>query len=135
MNKTLGPVAEITHCSIPQEKFDQGPSKESHFVLPCRHVFGSKCIIRWLDEADTRSCPACRRDPFESVKGKVPAEIQDPRLPLLISNRYKPYDEVDWFYLADCKQHIVSGFDGLFLCFWITMSWLEWSLTQFPRQC
>ncbi|CAG8958042.1 hypothetical protein HYFRA_00000386 [Hymenoscyphus fraxineus] len=28
---------------------------------PCRHVFGSGCIIAWLEESQSPTCPMCRR--------------------------------------------------------------------------
>jgi len=35
---------------------------ESAFMLPCSHVFGSMCILRWLEtDSPHQNCPQCRR--------------------------------------------------------------------------
>ncbi|ESZ94532.1 hypothetical protein SBOR_5075 [Sclerotinia borealis F-4128] len=35
---------------------------ESAFMLPCSHVFGSTCILRWLEtDSPHQNCPQCRR--------------------------------------------------------------------------
>lgn len=43
-------------------KLSQGP--EAPVQLPCGHVFGRTCILRWT--LTNRSCPLCRRDVFET---------------------------------------------------------------------
>ena len=61
---TLSP--EDRDCTICQEAF-QGPGRvtrsqagrECAIELPCGHIFGENCIMRWLEESDT--CPQCRR--------------------------------------------------------------------------
>lgn len=36
-------------------------SVETHYALPCSHVFGSHCILRWLQISPRQDCPNCRR--------------------------------------------------------------------------
>ncbi|KAI0876313.1 hypothetical protein GGS24DRAFT_514264 [Hypoxylon argillaceum] len=40
---------------------------ESFAMLPCGHVFGHACIIQWLYQSDTPTCPQCRRNMRHSV--------------------------------------------------------------------
>ncbi|TGO24953.1 hypothetical protein BPAE_0091g00310 [Botrytis paeoniae] len=52
-------------CSICNE--DIGTSHcdgeiEAAYILPCSHVFGSTCILRWLEtDSPHQNCPQCRR--------------------------------------------------------------------------
>ncbi|KAJ8068388.1 hypothetical protein OCU04_003948 [Sclerotinia nivalis] len=52
-------------CTICNE--DIGSSRcdgevEIAFMLPCSHVFGSTCILRWLEtDSPHQNCPQCRR--------------------------------------------------------------------------
>jgi hypothetical protein len=36
-------------------------STETQYSLPCSHVFGSICILRWLHNSTHQDCPICRR--------------------------------------------------------------------------
>lgn len=40
---------------------DTGCGAEVAYKLPCSHVFGSACIIRWLQISPKQDCPNCRR--------------------------------------------------------------------------
>jgi hypothetical protein len=39
----------------------QDGSTEVLYKLPCSHVFGSICILRWLEVSTLQDCPNCRR--------------------------------------------------------------------------
>lgn len=80
-------------CNICMEPFDSTEEPESPVKLPCGHVMGRNCIVKWL--ASSNSCPLCRRvlfereawDPFpteaqlidflESTHPQTEAEIRD----------------------------------------------------------
>lgn len=34
---------------------------EHPYKLPCSHIFGSRCILRWLQASPRQDCPNCRR--------------------------------------------------------------------------
>ncbi|KAG4025721.1 hypothetical protein MFRU_052g00400 [Monilinia fructicola] len=52
-------------CMICNEEIgssSSGGEVESAFMLPCSHVFGSICILRWLEtDSPHQNCPQCRR--------------------------------------------------------------------------
>jgi hypothetical protein len=64
----LRPVSEDTRersCCICYELFSPTPSSHGSEVpiqLPCGHVFGETCILRWT--LTNGSCPLCRKDIF-----------------------------------------------------------------------
>ncbi|KAB8291836.1 hypothetical protein EYC80_006619 [Monilinia laxa] len=51
---------------------------ESAFMLPCSHVFGSICILRWLEtDSPHQNCPQCRRKMVYTACGHLikPCEV------------------------------------------------------------
>jgi len=50
-------------CAICAERFgaDEMPCRTR-----CGHLFGEKCIRRWIQQGDKNGCPHCRR-PFETL--------------------------------------------------------------------
>lgn len=56
-------------CTICLETFST-PGEEP-IRLPCGHVFGSSCLVRWTQERLFRRCPMCRvqyLDPIKSLE-------------------------------------------------------------------
>ena len=59
------------NCPICQEPYisQDGTQNEEAVMLPkCTHIFGHKCIIRWIDprnDSPRNSCPLCRDELFE----------------------------------------------------------------------
>lgn len=51
--------AEERRCTICLQDIGDGDA-DSPVRLPCLHVFGDRCIKRWLEEEGT--CPLCRYD-------------------------------------------------------------------------
>lgn len=50
-------------CMICQEGFLSGGSPELPMKLPCGHIAGSQCLLKWLSPlsaAGSNSCPMCR---------------------------------------------------------------------------
>jgi len=63
---TPASASEESSCSICKTDFDDDEIVEFPVELPCRHVFGSRCLERWAGtwKPDTEfvvSCPMCRR--------------------------------------------------------------------------
>ena len=66
---------ETDHCTICGEGF--ADSGELPVRLPCNHVFGSECTMKWLSpfvKDRHTSCPMCRNHLFD--KSKVPWSSQ-----------------------------------------------------------
>ena len=54
-------------CGICHEPYLHGSEPEQPVLLPCPHVFGQRCINRWLSPDNTEpvsTCPICRRSFF-----------------------------------------------------------------------
>ena len=52
-------------CHICMEPFTDGVLKELPVLLPCGHIFGKDCMIKWLSsngDKSPRSCPMCRAE-------------------------------------------------------------------------
>jgi len=75
--KPIQPVAETssdTACTICSETLHAVRSDgttEIPYKLPCSHVFGSICIIRWLEDSPQQDCPHCRRRMVHSGCGHL----------------------------------------------------------------
>lgn len=64
---------------------------ETAVVLPCSHIFGSICIIRWLETESLRQdCPNCRRRMIYRECGHAikPCEVE--RAPKAVSEKDMP---------------------------------------------
>jgi hypothetical protein len=51
-------------CAICGEKIGdlrQDGTTEFAYTLPCSHMFGNICIVRWLEVAPQQDCPNCRQ--------------------------------------------------------------------------
>ncbi|KAF3785315.1 hypothetical protein EJ110_NYTH28281 [Nymphaea thermarum] len=46
-------------CNICADEFDTPPDI---IVTTCHHTFDRSCIMRWLKEQNTKTCPTCRTD-------------------------------------------------------------------------
>ena len=57
-------------CSICLAPFKISPKQEISKLLPCQHVFHTKCITSWLSSGK-KTCPICRTE----TKGKKEAEL------------------------------------------------------------
>lgn len=68
LSPTSVPLADRT-CGICTQPYrdmaDQGDACVAT-RLPCNHIFGSRCTIRWMNptKGDKNSCPYCRREFF-----------------------------------------------------------------------
>lgn len=47
-------------CSICRQQSNTGPNTEFSIRAPCNHVFGARCLFKWL--TDHATCPECRGD-------------------------------------------------------------------------
>lgn len=72
MNKTSQPLLcdlkDDMECGICQLPFLSGESPEVPVMLPCRHLYGTSCILKWsspLSLTGNNSCPQCRRPIFD----------------------------------------------------------------------
>lgn len=61
-------VPEESTCYICQEEYYTGDELEIPTRLPCGHVFGGRCLEKWLDphsERPVNTCPLCRCKLFD----------------------------------------------------------------------
>ncbi|KAL9067172.1 MAG: hypothetical protein Q9161_007068 [Pseudevernia consocians] len=52
----------IHSCSLCTEPFEDKEDSETPIRLPCRHIFGKICILRWIS---SNTCPTCLADIIE----------------------------------------------------------------------
>ena len=83
-------------CYICHEPFLSGKKPEMPIKLPCDHIFGSSCILRWLSPLSRKSrnnCPLCRKAVINDMHhgnanemveldafSVIPNEVQRPHL-------------------------------------------------------
>lgn len=41
---------------------------EAPFRLKCGHIFGERCIKKWIETSPKRECPICRREVVSDPK-------------------------------------------------------------------
>jgi hypothetical protein len=67
LSKPLAAQIHLTHeqcaiCSEPLGLARSDGQTEKATVLPCSHIFGDICILRWLElDSPHHDCPSCRR--------------------------------------------------------------------------
>ena len=62
-------LQSTTACHICQEPFLTGTNPERPATLPCGHIFGDGCIVKWISPLSSNgvrnSCPLCRKPIFQ----------------------------------------------------------------------
>ena len=88
---TWDELRDVTSCVICHEAFLTGDSPEVPVKLPCSHIVGAQCLMRWLSPLArngnwmNNSCPMCRarilgercREPVQ----QIPVHVSPPRQP------------------------------------------------------
>ena len=63
-------LRSFAECHICHEPFLSGSHPERPVTLPCGHIFGEGCILKWVsplpDHRGKNSCPLCREPIFEA---------------------------------------------------------------------
>jgi hypothetical protein len=59
--KSVTPNTVCDICSEAIGHIRHDGSTEIPYKLPCSHVFGNTCILRWLEVSSQQDCPICRR--------------------------------------------------------------------------
>jgi len=61
-------------CHISSEVYSSDPKREKPKKLPCRHIFGSECLVTWLSDASAdengnkHTSPMCRKVLFTPLQ-------------------------------------------------------------------
>ena len=73
-------LGHVPNCSICNDAFLTGSSPEMPMKLPCGHILGSQCLLKWLSplsSSGNNTCPFCRVAVLESqFVESPPAESQ-----------------------------------------------------------
>ena len=72
---------DCRHCVICTDQYGEGPGGEVPVVLNCGHVFGQRCLEKWLCPFDfdpKRTCPMCRTVLFEEDRYNTRAPPEGP---------------------------------------------------------
>ncbi|QSZ37821.1 hypothetical protein DSL72_008921 [Monilinia vaccinii-corymbosi] len=83
-------------CTICEEEIgsargDGDGETEDAFLLPCSHVFGSTCILRWLEsESPHQNCPQCRRKMVYTECGHLIRPCEVTRAPPCVAEADMP---------------------------------------------
>lgn len=68
-------LQSTAECHICHEPFLSGNHPERRVTLPCSHIFGEGCILKWvsllLENAGQNSCPMCR-EPILELRAQEP---------------------------------------------------------------
>ncbi len=76
--KTTDLPEEFRKCTICNESLGDGESPEVPVRLPCRHVFGKRCMSKWIAN---NSCPLCRAAIFPAITASALASDGTPPVP------------------------------------------------------
>lgn len=101
----LPQIAELQDnldCNICWDPFFSGEVQEIPIRLPCRHIFGNNCILKWfkpLSLVPNNACPECRR-PILNDPGPIGTSVAGEEYSRDVSRRFEAFwgrvEVLDW---------------------------------------
>ena len=109
-------LRSIRECHVCHEPFLSGSRPERPVTLPCDHIFGEGCILKWVsplpDNRGKNSCPLCREPIFEARALKLltthPTYSEDLRKSATLFRFLQMWAVADLFYNAPFWLHKIS---------------------------